>query len=80
MIRLARLLLDYSDTNIPSDIDIVLEPDGGLRGVGPLSYEARFERVDPMPLHTTLLLEARARASNRREVQSGMPFPRLIHF
>ncbi|MCW5261437.1 hypothetical protein D5045_15005 [Verminephrobacter eiseniae] len=47
LIRLARLLLDYSDANIPSDIDIVLEPDGGLRGVGPLSYEARFERVDP---------------------------------
>ncbi|MCW5232060.1 hypothetical protein [Verminephrobacter eiseniae] len=47
LIRLARLLLDYSDTNIPSDIDIVLETGGGLRGVGPLSNEARFERVDP---------------------------------
>ncbi|MCW5235243.1 hypothetical protein [Verminephrobacter eiseniae] len=47
LIRLARLLLDYSDTNIPSDEDIVLETEGGLRGVGPLSYEARFERVDP---------------------------------
>ncbi|MCW8182812.1 transposase, partial [Verminephrobacter eiseniae] len=33
-----------------------------------------------MPLHTTLLLEARAHASNRREVQSGIPFSRLIHF
>ncbi|KAB7572602.1 hypothetical protein ET532_019515, partial [Verminephrobacter sp. Larva24] len=47
LIRLARLLLDYSDTNIPSDEDIVLETERGLQGVGPLSYEARFERVDP---------------------------------
>ncbi|MCW8190061.1 hypothetical protein D8B30_09725 [Verminephrobacter eiseniae] len=47
LIRLARLLLDYSDTSIPSDIDIVLEPEGGLRGAGPLSYVAHFERVDP---------------------------------
>jgi len=39
-----------------------------------------FNWVKAIPLHTTLLLEARARASNRREVQSGIPFTRLVHF
>ncbi|MCW5258816.1 hypothetical protein D5045_00410 [Verminephrobacter eiseniae] len=47
LIRLARLLLDYANTDTPPDEEIVLETVGGLRGVGPLSYEARFERVDP---------------------------------
>lgn len=44
LIRLARLLLDYANTDIPPD-DIVLEVEGGFRGVGPHSYEARFERI-----------------------------------
>src|SRR6218665_235073 len=38
-------------------------------------------RVFPMPLHTTFLLEApTVHNSNRREVQSGIPFARLVHF
>lgn len=45
LLRLARLLLDYANTNIPPE-EIDLEIEGGFRGVGPCSYEARFERVD----------------------------------
>ena len=45
LIRLARLLLDYANTDIPPE-EVDLEIEGGFRGVGPCSYEARFERVD----------------------------------
>lgn len=45
LMRLARLLLDYANTDIPPE-EIDLEIEGGFRGVGPCSYEARFERVD----------------------------------
>jgi len=45
LIRLARLLLDYANTDIPPE-EIDLEIEGGFRGVGPCSYEARFVRVD----------------------------------
>lgn len=45
LIRLARLLLDYANTDTPPD-SIDLELEGGFRGVAPCSYEARFERLD----------------------------------
>lgn len=45
LIRLARLLLDYANTDIPNQ-EITLETEGGFRGVGPSSYEAQFERID----------------------------------
>jgi len=45
LIRLARLLLDYANTDMPPE-EIDLEIEGGFRGVGPCSYEARFVRVD----------------------------------
>jgi hypothetical protein len=45
LIRLARLLLDYANTDTPPD-SIDLEIEGGFRGVAPCSYEARFEIID----------------------------------
>ncbi|MCW5258811.1 hypothetical protein D5045_00385 [Verminephrobacter eiseniae] len=43
-IRLARLLLDYANTDIPPE-QIDLEVDGGFRGVSAASYEVRFTRI-----------------------------------
>ncbi|MGE0332981.1 MAG: hypothetical protein AB7P37_20055 [Ramlibacter sp.] len=45
LLRLARMLLDYAHCEAPPD-DITLEVEGGFRGVGPHSYEIRFERID----------------------------------
>jgi hypothetical protein len=47
LMRLARLLLDYANTDVPPE-EIDLEIEGGFRGVGPCSYEARFKRVDDL--------------------------------
>ena len=45
LIKLARLLLDYANLeNAPEEI--ILEVEGGFRGVAPLSYEICFERID----------------------------------
>jgi len=44
LIRLARLLLDYANTDIPPE-QIDLEVDGGFRGVKSFSYEVRFTRI-----------------------------------
>lgn len=41
--RLTRCLLDYANLGESRDFGIALEVEGGFRGVGPLSYEARFE-------------------------------------
>jgi len=42
--RLARLLLDYANTDIPPE-QIDLEVDGGFRGVGAASCEIRFTKT-----------------------------------
>ena len=44
LVRLARLLLDYANTDIPPE-QIDLEVDGGFRGVKSFSYEVRFTRI-----------------------------------